>query len=173
MPRIYFANLAAYNAGHLKGAWLDAGDVYDVGDIREHAAAVAAGGDWAAHDYEDFPNMGEHPSCEEIAAVIEVAREHSGRDLDEDILFAVEHFLTDVASGPEDLPSEFEDAFAGIWDSELEYAENFIDDCYDLDRLMGNMARYFDYERFASDLFMSDMSSLDLPSGMVAIFRNC
>jgi hypothetical protein len=33
-----------------------------------------------------------------------------------------------------------------------EYAQQFVDDCYDLDRTMGNLARYFDYDAFGRDL---------------------
>lgn len=33
-----------------------------------------------------------------------------------------------------------------------EYAQEFVDDCYDLDRKMGELARYFDYDAFGRDL---------------------
>ena len=46
--------------------------------------------------------------------------------------------------------------YMGEWDSEEDFAEHIIDECYDLDRIMGNLSGYFDYKRFADDLFMSD-----------------
>lgn len=33
-----------------------------------------------------------------------------------------------------------------------EYAQQFVDDCYDLERKMGDLARYFDYDAFGRDL---------------------
>ena len=33
-----------------------------------------------------------------------------------------------------------------------EYAQQFVNDCYDLERTMGNLARYFDYDSFGCDL---------------------
>lgn len=50
----------------------------------------------------------------------------------------------------------FDDCYMGEYKSEEDYAQELIDECYDLDRLMGNLACYFDYAAFARDLFMSD-----------------
>lgn len=33
-----------------------------------------------------------------------------------------------------------------------EYAQELVDDCFDLQRKMGNLARYFDYDAFGRDL---------------------
>lgn len=33
-----------------------------------------------------------------------------------------------------------------------EYAQQFVDDCYDLERKMGELASYFDYDAFGRDL---------------------
>lgn len=51
----------------------------------------------------------------------------------------------------------FEDCYLGEYDSEEDYARQYIADCYDLDRLMGRLSNYFDYEAFARELFMYDM----------------
>lgn len=37
---------------------------------------------------------------------------------------------------------------------------------------MGNLAHYFDYEKFARDLFISDCFSIDAPGGGVWVFNN-
>jgi antirestriction protein len=52
--------------------------------------------------------------------------------------------------------ADFEEAFCGEWDSEEDFARHIVDECYDLDRQMGSLAQYFDYEAFARDLFMYD-----------------
>lgn len=63
---------------------------------------------------------------------------------------------------------EFEELYQGIWDSEVDFAKSIINDCYNLEKMMGGLARYFDYEEFASDLFIDDYTYED---GFV--FRNC
>jgi antirestriction protein len=60
-PMIYIACLAAYNAGHLHGEWLDA--AREPAEIQEdiHAildsSPVESGGDYAIHDHEGFGDM--------------------------------------------------------------------------------------------------------------------
>ena len=51
---------------------------------------------------------------------------------------------------------DFEEAYYGEWDSEEDFARHIVDECYDLERSMGDLARYFDYEAFGRDLFMCD-----------------
>lgn len=33
---------------------------------------------------------------------------------------------------------------------------HIVNECYDLERMMGNLSYYFDYKAFARDLFISD-----------------
>ena len=51
-----------------------------------------------------------------------------------------------------------QEPYCGEWDSEEDFARHIIEECYDLDRIMGNLSNYFDYEAFARDLFMYDYS---------------
>ena len=48
--------------------------------------------------------------------------------------------------------------FHGFWDSEEEFAEHIVQECYDLPDFA---LRYFDYEQFARDLFMYDYEMID------------
>ena len=41
-------------------------------------------------------------------------------------------------------------------DSEEDFAEQLVNDCYNIDNMMGSLSSYFDYKAFARDLFMSD-----------------
>ena len=38
--------------------------------------------------------------------------------------------------------------YCGEWDSEEDFARHIVEECYDLERSMGDLARYFDYEAF-------------------------
>ena len=95
------------------------------------------------------------------------------RDIDSKLYAKLQEFdqATDVASesyvGEEPIATfmelghdvgYFEEAYNGAWDSEVEYAEYLIDSCYDLEKMMGSLSSYFDYEKFAHDLFISDYS---------------
>lgn len=57
-PRIYVACLAAYNAGHLHGAWVEAAQepwtIYDAVQNMLRASPVAGAEEWAIHDYDGF-----------------------------------------------------------------------------------------------------------------------
>ena len=44
----------------------------------------------------------------------------------------------------------------GEYDSEEDFARHIIEECYNLEKMMGNLANYFDYEAFARKLFMYD-----------------
>ena len=48
------------------------------------------------------------------------------------------------------------DAYVGVYDSEEDFARETVNECYDLENMMGSLADYFDYEAFARDLFMCD-----------------
>ena len=76
-PAIYVANLAAYNAGSLRGAWINpSSDADDLGEQILAAIGGNADNEWAIHDYNLFPNLGEHPSVKEIAKVAAMFDEH-------------------------------------------------------------------------------------------------
>ena len=51
------------------------------------------------------------------------------------------------------------------------YAEELVDDTGMLDSLPENLRHYFDYARFARDLFMFDRHSVRSGHGTVYVFR--
>lgn len=51
---------------------------------------------------------------------------------------------------------DFEEAYCGEYDSEQAYAEQLVDECGYLEQMPENLRWYFDYEKFARDLFISD-----------------
>ncbi len=74
-------------------------------------------------------------------------------DLDDDDREAFEAFSD--AFGNESIES-FKERYMGKWESEKDFAEHIIDECYNLDDMMGHLASYFDYEAYARDLFIDD-----------------
>ena len=50
----------------------------------------------------------------------------------------------------------FESTYMGRYDSETNYAEQYLDDTGTLDQIPENLRYYFDVGRFARDLFIGD-----------------
>ena len=75
-------------------------------------------------------------------------------------------WVEEMGGDPTDV-SAFEDAYEGEYDSELDYIYQYVEDTGMLDGISENVRIYFDYEAFARDVFITDLSFC---SGYV--FRN-
>ena len=53
----------------------------------------------------------------------------------------------------DDLVRDFQDEYQGQYDDEEDFAYQIVEECYDLPEFAKT---YFDYEKFARDLFMCD-----------------
>lgn len=164
-PRIYVACLASYNSGILHGRWIDCDVTAD--EIREEIAEMLAESkepiaeEYAIHDC-DFHGIriGEYDDIDTIAELGQLIAEHG-----EPFALYADNVGIDDATA-----DGFSDAYRGEWDSERAYAENYIDDCYNLDEMMGSLACYFDYDQFAHDLFMGDLYSIRGADGALHVF---
>lgn len=166
--RIYAACLASYNAGRLHGAWIDVSS--DAEDMQADIAAMLATSpapdaeEWAIHDYDGFPDMGEYPGLDAVAAMAALFEDHDSIDPDD-----LKAILSDF-QGPAEASEALRDNFCGIFDTFREYADDFADEQLACEghKQDSIAARYFDYEAFARDLAF-DMRVIDCPSG-VAVF---
>lgn len=176
-PRIYVASLADYNNAHLHGVWIDADQ--DTDTIREEIATmlrasrhpnvtvecpepftqhsdpfycetckgtgkVPSAEEYAIHDHEGFEGIeiGEFTDLETVVLHGQMLAKHDGA------------WAAYVGLGITNDPTEgdFEEKYRGTFRTVADYAEQLVEDCYDLEKTMGNLACYFDYERFARDL---------------------
>lgn len=164
-PRIYVACLAAYNNGQLHGAWIDADQSADAihDEIRAMLASSPIPGaeEWAIHDYDDFGGiqLSEYEDIDRVAEIAALLVEHG------------EAFGAWYSYDPSADVSDFQDAYRGEYESEEAYAEELVDDTGMLDSIPENLRYYFDYGRFARDLFMSDMHSVRSSHGAVYVFE--
>ena len=147
-PRIYVANLAAYNAGRLRGAWIEPSS-----DREELAGQILAaiGGnpdnEWAFHDYDAFPNMGENPSLKDVAAMAELLEEHPYA-----IVRAAQSF---VDRDDVDALREWLDEGYGTYESKRDYVEQYVDDVGGPSALgRQTIDSYFDYDAFGHDVLI-------------------
>jgi len=65
---------------------------------------------------------------------------------------------------------KYAEAFAGVWGSEVDFAENLADDLGYISEMPDHLRYYFDYEAFARDLFIGDYFSANTAGGVV-VFR--
>lgn len=71
-----------------------------------------------------------------------------------------------------DLPDvdSFRDAYCGEWDSFVEYATEYIEECDFFGHYSHFISTYFDYEKFAGDLIDGYYTS-DAPNGKVYVYQ--
>lgn len=166
--KIYVACLAAYNAGILHGAWINAES--DEEAMQEAVAAMLAASpvpdaeEFAIHDYDGFPNMGEYPGLDAVAEMAAIFEDFDYIGADD-----LREILKDFGS-PEEAREALTDNFVGTFDTFREYADQAADEMLAAHNVKDDspLSRYFDYEAFARDLAF-DMRVIDCPSG-VSVF---
>lgn len=153
-PSVYVGTYGKYNDGSLCGLWIDLSSFNSYNDFINFCKAIHADEEdpeLMAQDYECFPrqwyNEGfmSEEDFDHIKEYTEMCDKHSVEAVD------------DYMELHDDLDN-FEEAYCGEWDSEEDFARHIVDECYDLERTMGNLSQYFDYEAFARELFMYDYS---------------
>lgn len=164
-PRIYVACLASYSSGKLHGAWID---VYpaDGPDIDEAISNMLASSpepdaeEWAIHDYEDMPSMGEHPSLSDVAAVGELVAEYGEAMVSGVLDHTGYNYVSDAA---EMLGNGY-----GVYSDIEEWAYDYARDALCLE---GIALQYFDCEKFARDAgYSGDVTVIHLSHDSVAVF---
>lgn len=156
--RIYVGTYAKYNGGSIFGKWLDLSDYSDKEEFYEACRELhkdEQDPEFMFQDWEYIPSdlIGESWLAENIFEIIEAIDE-----LDDDKKAAFEVWLNhgshDITTKDiTDLIRSFEDDFQGAYNDEEDYAYEIVDECYDLPEFAKT---YFDYAKFARDLFMGD-----------------
>ncbi|RUQ85122.1 antirestriction protein ArdA [Legionella septentrionalis] len=162
-PSIYVACLASYNNAILHGVWIDA--LLSEDEIMEQiwnmldCSSEPNAEEFAIHDYEGFGNIRIH-EFEAISNIVEYAsfiEEHGQLGL-----ALLEEYSID------DAQTMLEENYQGCYFSEIDFASQLFDECY-AHQLPEQLSRYFDYEAFASDLFINDYCSVEV-NGQTHIF---
>jgi len=164
-PQIYIACLASYNAGVLHGAWIvPSSDEEELqGQINQilKTSKQPFADEWAAHDYDNFYNLGEYPAIKNICKV-QKAIENHGYEL----VNAYLQYHNDI-----DSLTDIEDLYAGHYHSFEQYAEEYVIDCDSFNNIPDHLQYYFDYERYARNL-QHDYYVVESSNYGVYIFRN-
>jgi antirestriction protein len=135
-PRIYVADLEAYNNGRLTGEWLDLADYDNADELMDAIQDVlkkSGGEEYAIHDVEYIPRnmyseyMGQR-DFEELYKMMDLAKEN---DLPLEVV--------------QDIVSQYSenavDDFVGKYDSAVDFAEQLVDD-------MGGIQNFNDFQYY-------------------------
>lgn len=167
--RIYVACLAAYNAGHLHGVWIDATD--DVDDIREQIQAMLAASpepgaeEYAIHDHEGFGDirLSEYEDLERVHELACAIEEHG----------EVYALYCDMVGVDYATPDGFQDAYQGSYGSEEDFAYEWWEQAGYLSQIPDNLQCYINWEAVARDLFIDGfMSARDSSHNLHVFYRS-
>jgi antirestriction protein len=184
--RIYVASLADYNDGVLFGKWFTIEDYTDKTQLMEAIEDMLKGSpylkwlgisaeeiekhgasnwtEYAVHDYEDCPSFlsdTEYPDLDDFFTYRDLVE---GVHADEDAVLA----YLDIVSLADASVEDFEDRYRGKYDSEEDYAMELLEELGELKAIPEHLRYYFDYEAYARDLFINDMTFID-----GHVFWNC
>lgn len=171
-PRIYVADLAAYNDGVLHGSWIDASQ--DESEIHDAITGMLQASpidrqaeEWAIHDYQGFNGLrlSEYEDLGHVSKVAKGVKEHG-------LSFA--HWA-ELVETDEEL-DQFEESYLGHWTDRTEYAADVLDDLglYELvERTVSENLRHYvtlDSEGFGRDLELGGDITVIEGDGGVYIF---
>ena len=154
-PQIYVACLAAYNNGRLHGCWIDAHQ--EVETIHAEISAILAQSpepfaeEWAVHDYEGFGGieLSEWPDLERVSQIAGLLDKHGDA-------FAV-WYQSQGGQHVEvsELEEKFSEQWQGTFDSDQDFASEFLENTGALSEVPEWAKGYFDYAAYTRDLALS------------------
>lgn len=155
-PAVYVGTYAKYNDGNLFGQWVDIASFDDYEEFMSYLHRLhsdEADPEFMMQDYENYPERWYYESgmSEETFDSIK-----SYAELSENEAFRAYVDYYGVDSFDED---DFNDRYEGSFSSEEDFAEWLVDEI-GMENIQ-NKDYYFDYEKFARDLFMSDFDFVD------------
>ena len=156
--RVYVGTYGKYNNGSLFGAWLDLSDYLNKEDFYEACRELQQG-----RFLRSLPgaSQGRGRCRVYVSGLGERAGGVNRRKLDfRELLHPAgcggavgRHRAGLSEEDADDLVRDFWDEYQGQYDDEEDFAYRIVEECYDLPEFAKS---YFDYEKFARDLFMCD-----------------
>lgn len=149
---VYVACLASYNNGVLFGEWLDLDQFDDKEEVLEAIKEILSRSptpgaeEYAIHDYCGLPEkFGEWPNWDEVLAFTNGLKEcFSEREQEAWAIYCDNENEYDF--------EKFREQYQGCWDTGADYAQNFVEDCYDLNDLPSIIAGHIDWEGIYHDM---------------------
>jgi antirestriction protein len=164
-PRIYVADLSAYNNGRLHGTWIDAtqetDDIWAEISTMLKASPERFAEEHAIHDYEGFAgaSISEYQSIETVQKIALFIEEHG--ELGASVL---ENFGGDM----EEAQTALEESYNGEHKSLADFAEELTEETSEIPQ---HLQYYIDYEKMGRDWELSgDIFTIETGFEEVHIF---
>jgi len=166
--QICIQDLRDYSEGLLRYKWVDMDRVYDIEELQEvilsylNERTKKTGElheEWFIADYDDFPDLGEYPGLETVMEAAKLVENYDWRTVQAFINYEGIEYI-----------ENFESKYRGIFESEKDFGYEDIKNFYDLEKMMGELSIYFDYEAYAHDLFINDFYSVKIGPCEIAVF---
>jgi antirestriction protein len=147
-PSIYVACLAAYNSGTLHGCWIDAAQEPE--DLQADIDAMLARSpvydaeEWAVHDVEDLPDLGEYPDLAHVARIAQGIEQHGE---------AFRAYL-DWADDDRATVEDFEQRYIGEYRTRAEFAEQWLEDTGGLTDVPEHLQAFIDFDAYGRDMLL-------------------
>jgi len=182
-PAIYVGTYKKYNEGSIAGKWIDLSEFEDydsfVATCRElHQDEEDP--EFMIQDFQGFPKASYSESGLPTETVFDGIRRYYN-ELTEEQQGAFESYceynLTGKMSGElgfDEMFSDFEEAFQGVYDSPKAYAEQYIEDCYssELEALPLVISSNIDFEGIADEFRISGDIYYCQKDGSTFVFRS-
>lgn len=167
-PKVYVADIAAYNEGKLIGEWVDLSEFDSGSEVMQEIDRLLKKWskeqgefreEYSIHDYENFPRemysewMGEK-SFDQIIKAYKIAEE---KEIPIDV---VGRIISEYE--PDDVEQWIEDRYEGQFDSDTDLAYHNVEIMGGISNLGTNtLEMYFDYEAYGRDLAINNYNNMD------------
>ncbi len=156
--RVYVGTYSKYNEGSIFGKWLDLSDYSDKEEFYDACRELHGDEDdpeLMFQDYENIPSglVGESWISDNIFAVIEAVSDLNDSEQEAFYIWLNDGSHDIDTDDIDSLIESFRDDYQGEHKDEEDYAYEIVETCCDLPEFAKS---YFDYEKFARDLFISD-----------------
>lgn len=157
-PAVYVGTYAKYNNGSLFGQWVDIASFDDYDEFMDYLHrlhADEADPEFMMQDYENYPKQWYYEAGMSEDTFDKI-KEYAELQENE----AVKAYIDYYGIEPDEFSmDEFEDRYEGEHSSEEDFAEWLVDEI-GMENI-NNRDYYFDYEKFARDLFITDYDFVD------------
>jgi antirestriction protein len=156
-PKIYVADLEAYNNGKLVGEWLDLSDFEDGKDVSKEISKLLkkwGAEEYAIHDVENVPSSiySEYMGEEDFDKIIKIYKASEENDLPYEVISEII-----LQYEPKDLEEWISDHYEGHFDNDTDLAYSVVENMGGVSDLGEKTTEmYFDYEGFGRDLEIND-----------------
>ena len=151
VAQVYVGTYAKYNSGSIEGAWLDCEDYSSKEEFLEACAELHKDENDPEFMYQDYEGFPERYYSE---SGIDTDLWDVYLKVDSDEREAFEAYLSIFDGDFDGDYDDFRERYQGEFKSEEDFAYYIVDECGMLDKVPENLRYYFDYEKYARDLFL-------------------